>query len=450
MSIITNPSPLPAGAPELHPPLPAPAAPKRPKPWKLLLALVLAAAGVWTAYRLLNKPEQVQKGGAVTAIRTAKLTVGTLERVVRLAGETSARNFASITVPVMRGPDSRRDMVLIQLAKAGSFVRKGEQIAQIDAQAQQDHIDYVKSTIMQAEADIKKQRAQQAIDWDNLQQTLRVAKAELDQAKLDAQAAEVRTTIDQELLKLTVEEADARYKQLQADLATTQAIQKAELRILEITRDRHMLHRQRHENDIKRFTFRAPMDGLAVMQTFFRGGEMAQVEVGDEVHSGQSFMKIVDPSSMQVEASINQSESTEFRVGQPARVTLDAFAGLRFGGKVYSVGAMGVRGWRENYYIRNVPVRITIEGSDPRLIPDLSAAADVVVGRKDNVLVVPLEAVQSENGKNVVYVTKGNRFVPKEVELGLRNETQAAVLSGLEPGDTIALGQIPASSASLR
>lgn len=446
MSAIGNPSAAPAGVPVQRPPQPVPVEPKKRRRWPPLLVVLVLATGTLAAYWLHSRSRLLQRGTPVAVTRTAKVSAGTLERVIRLAGQTAAQNFASVTVPIMRGPESRREMTLIELADGGSYVRKGDVVAQIDAQDAQDHIDDVQSTVTQAASDIKKRRAEQLIDWGNLQQTLRIAKADLDQAKLDYSAAEVRTAIDQELLRLYVEEAEARYKQLQADLAFKQAVHKAELRILEITRDRHILHRDRHVGDLKRLTFRASMDGLVVMQTSFRGGELSQIQLGDQVRSGQTFMKIVDTSSMQVEAEANQAESNEVRVEQKATILLDAFPGLKFRGKVHSIAAMGVGGWRENYYIRRIPIRVSIEGSDPRLIPDLSASANVVVESKDNALMVPLEAVQRDGGRDVVFVKQGDRFERREVQLGLRNETHAEVLAGLGAGEEVALERPPAAS----
>ena len=105
------------------------------------------------------------------------------------------------------------------------------------------------------------------------------------------------------------------------------------------------------------------------------------------------------------------------------------------------MGAMGVGGWRENYYIRNIPVRVSIQNADARVIPDLSASADVSLGRKERVLVAPLAAVESEGGKNIVFVKQQNRFVPRQVELGARNYTQVEILAGLTDGDEVALGR---------
>jgi hypothetical protein len=367
--------------------------------------------------------------------------MGPLERVLRVSGTTSARNFTSITAPEMRGPDSGRNLVLMKLTGAGTVIKKGDLIAEIDAQPIKDHVADLDATVVQADADIKQRKAEQAIEMENLRQSARAAKADWEKAKLDNKAQEIRMPIDQELLKLSVEETEATFKQLQAELATLAEKQKAEIRILEYTRDRHAHHRDRHRRDITKFTVHAAIGGLLVMEPIWRAGDMGQIQEGDQLSPGQPFAKIVDTRSMQVEAQINQSESELVHVGQTARVNFDAFPGLHLSGKVQSVGAMGVGGWRENYYLRTIPVRIAIEESDSRVIPDLSASADVMLDRKDAVLIAPREAVEAEGSRHIVYVRRGDRFEPRDVRLGEGNNTQVEILAGLQAGDEIALEQ---------
>src|SRR5262249_22868898 len=126
-----------------------------------------------------------------------------------------------------------------------------------------------------------------------------------------------------------------------------------------------------------------------------------------------------------------------FRIGQEARVNLDAFPDLHFKGKVYSVGALAIGGWRQNYYIRNVPVRIEILGADPQLIPDLSASADGVVEQQSRALQVPLAALKDEKDAKVVYVKAANGFERRVVEVGSSNNLNAIVTSGLTDGDEV-------------
>ena len=224
------------------------------------------------------------------------------------------------------------------------------------------------------------------------------------------------------------------------DLNLKKASFAAEIKILEYTLERHTRHRDRHARDVEAFKMYAPMDGLVVMSPIWRGNEMGVVQVGDRVGPGQGFMKIVNTKSMQLEGIINQTESSEFRVGQNALVKFDAFPGMEFSAKVYSIGALAASASRSaSAYLRNVPIRIQIEGSDPRLIPDLSASADVVIEHAEGKPLVPRSALSTEHGKTIAYVKAGDTFEKREVSVGLQSDTHAVALAGLSTGDEVRL-----------
>jgi HlyD family secretion protein len=434
-SALTKPAPV-SPAPDKLSPVSIPPAPRQPESRKwLIVVVVLVLAGL--GYMVYTQTRPAVPASPVLQIRTAKLVAGPLDVSARVTGQTAARNFANITAPRLTGPESSRQMLIQKIAASGSWVKKGDIIAEMDATSARDHIDDVEDTVEQAKLDVNKRKAEQALDWENLQQTLRVAKSELDKARLDAQATEVRTVVDQELIKLAVDEAEARYKQSQADVLSQKAVHEAELRILQITYERHLRHVNRHKNDYLRYTIRAPMDGLVVLQQMFRGSEFSTIQDGDQVFPGQPMLKVVDPRNMQVEGVINQSESSRFRIGQRARVRLDAFPGTELEGKVASIGALAAGGWRNSFYIRNVPIRIQILGSDPKLIPDLSASAEVYIGREENASTLPLSAMQFKGDDAFVRVKKGEKFEPRQVEVGSRNFTHIAIKSGLQPDEEV-------------
>lgn len=405
---------------------------------KLLLLAVLAALVAGAAY-LLSGKTSLTKPASAPDQHIAVARRGNIEQTLRLTGQTSARKSVNMTAPMLRGPESNRSLVLMKLAKPGAHIKKGELVAQIDAQATRDHVDDVADNVKQADADIRKRKAEQEIEWETLQQTLRVAKSDMEKARLDAKTTGLLTEIERELLKLNVEETEARYQQLQKDLPFHKAAYDAEIRILEITKDRQKRHHDRHALDIEKFTIYASMDGLAVMQPTWRGGEMGQVQEGDQVSPGQLFMKIVNPASMQVEAKANQAESSQLRIGQRVVVRFDAFPGLQLNGHVYSIGALATGGWMQNNYIRSIPVNIQIEGSDPRVIPDLSASADVSLARANDVVTIPLSAIREHNGNSTVLAKAGDSFEERTVTLGIRSSTEVAVVSGLKAGDEVKL-----------
>lgn len=441
MSALSNPTPV-QQPPQRVSPVAVPVPPHKDGSWKGWLIFGLIVAATWAGYQFYLKPSQdaaAQKAAAVV-YRTAKVTVGPYLRTLRASGVTGARLYANITAPRLRGFESRSQMELLNVVKNGVWIKKGDTLAQIDPGYLVDHVDDIKSTIAQAELDVRKREAEQYVEMESLLQTLRVSKAQEDKARLDNQAAEVRTDVERELLKLSLEEAGARYKQSQLDVPQKKLIQSAEIKILGFTKERHVRHRDRHQNDIKAYTVISPMEGMVVLSSVFRGGgEGQQVQQGDQLNSGQPLAKIVNPSSMQIEGNVNQAEATDIRVGQKALIGLDAFPGLTFKGKVYSIGALAVGGWRQNYFIRNVPVRLSIEGADQRLIPDLSGFADVVIEEKDRATLVPLNAVYQEGSKNFVYVKQGEKWNKREVTLGSSNNTHAVAMSGLSGDEEVRL-----------
>lgn len=424
----------------------SPAASGRPEPprrsvWRRLLpfvALVALGGGILFFLNYMEKQKSQKAAAVATTYKTATVTRGNLNLQLRVNGFTSARDYVDIVAPRLRGRGMERGMNILKMAPGGSFIKEGEVVAELDAQTLKDRIDDELDTLHQRENNIKKQKVQQELDMENLRQTLRVAKADLDKALLDFRTTEVRTPVDQELLKLMVEEAEARYKQLLADVAQKEASQRAEMRMAEIDYEITKRDVERYNRDLERFVIRAPMSGMVVVQTINRpGGDQQQIQEGDTVNPGQPFLKIVNVSSMQVEATINQAESSHFRIGQEATVGLDAFPGAAFKARVHSIGALATMPGRQQYYIRNVPIRVQMLQFDQRVIPDLSASADVALESAENVLLVPASAVTVENGVSYVYVQGPKGFERREVKTGLNNGTLVAILEGVQEGEKV-------------
>jgi Cu(I)/Ag(I) efflux system membrane fusion protein len=158
-------------------------------------------------------------------------------------------------------------------------------------------------------------------------------------------------------------------------------------------------------------------------------------------------MQIVDPSSMVVNATVNQSDVQSLRIGQRARIRFDAFPGLELPGRLYLIGAITKAGGMRAQFKKDVVVRFQLERMDPRVIPDLSASADVILEEDDQAAVVaPLEAVQSYEGDGKAFVlVRGvqGQWERRQIELGLASLTHVAVRAGLKPGDVVAVDKPP-------
>jgi biotin carboxyl carrier protein len=389
---------------------------------------VAAAAGL-ALYLGAGRSAALRRAGRAARVPTVTVRWGNLDRTLAVAGQTTSPRYASVIIPVQRGR-ARGQLHLTRLASGGSVVRAGDVVAEVDTLTIKEQLDDLDDSISQWDADLRKRKAQQTVEWDSLNQTLRASRAKADKAAMDRETAPVRSVIDREILRLAQEEAEARYRQQRAALSLKRTSIDADLRVFQLGRERLLLRRDRMVKDFENYTFRAPMDGTVVMGTVHRAGSSnsEQYKLGDQVKPGQILMKIMETSSMQLACAVNQVESRLIQIGQRALVSFDAIPGLTFPGKVQEVGAMAVRGHRENYYVRTVPATVDIQGSDPRPIPDLTGEAEIPIDRQENVLVLPLEALF---------------FEKHEVEVGSRTNTHAAILSGLSADQVVATAVPP-------
>ncbi|HYM13471.1 MAG TPA: hypothetical protein VEU62_22215, partial [Bryobacterales bacterium] len=91
-------------------------------------------------------------------------------------------------------------------------------------------------------------------------------------------------------------------------------------------------------------------------------------------------------------------------------------------------------------YVKWIAARFAIDAKDTRLIPDLSAAADVIIRAESKALQVPREAIIEDHGKTYARVLRAEGAADKrEIHVGLRNNTNAVVLAGLRDGDEVVL-----------
>jgi biotin carboxyl carrier protein len=376
---------------------------------------------------------------AAPSVSTVRAIRGVIQNTRRLAGSISASRFLNVGAPVLQAPDTGRGLTLIFLAASGTRVKRGQIIAQIDSQDIRDHLQDVEASVSQGQLDIARRKAQLVAQMEGLNQRLRVAKATWERARQDARATPVKNPITQEMLRLAVEEYQEAYQEAARQIPLTEERQLADLKLYELSNEYDVRHLNRHLRDFERCSIRSPMDGMVVMQTAYRGGDLYQIEVGDRLSPGQPFMRVVDPASMQLDAVMNQTESEMVRLGQRATVRFDAFPEIVIKGRVQAVGALAIGGRRVNFNVRGVGVRVSLETVDPRVIPDLTASADVATSEPAGGLIVPREALSGSGGKTIVYVRQGDAFVPREVEIAGTTNTQAAVVSGIQEGEEIAL-----------
>jgi hypothetical protein len=334
-------------------------------------------------------------------------------------------------------------LTLQMVSKAGSFVKKGDVVAEFDRETMLQRLDDYKASVDQSEASYRRMQAEMNVTRESHAQSIRTAKGDLEKADLNLKTLPVASSMDAERLRLAREEADAQYRQLNGEVKYVEIGIAADQKIADIELQQTKLEFKRAETNIDRMIVKAPIDGLVVMQPMIRGGEFDQIKQGDQVPPGMGFMQIVDPRDMIVNANVNQVDAEKLRIGLKARVRFDAFPDLELPAHVYAMGTVAKASRSRPDWVKEMAVTLKLDRMDPRVIPDLSVSAEIVLESTEAAsTLLPREAVFYDNGKSFVYVrTQGGEFERRAVELGLSSFTQVAVKSGIKAGEVVALEQ---------
>lgn len=301
---------------------------------------------------------------------------------LRLTGKTQAVQARAILAPLLAGQQVST-LTITRMAPNGAHVKRGDLLAEFDRQAQLR--DFTDKQAQSSDENDKVLEAQAKEIADRAKDETDIVQAEdnLSKARLEMQKIDILSRIDAEKTRENLDEAEATLAQLKETFNLKRKAAQASIRILEIQRDRTretMLHAQANAALMQ---IRSPIDGIVVYNTIWKEGTMGEVQAGDQVRPGVPFMQVVDPAAMEVEVKVNQEDLLHLLPGQTARVYLDAYPDLVLHGQFESIDPMGQRGDFSSV-LRTFTATFSIQGNDPRLMPDLSAAVEISSDGHDN------------------------------------------------------------------
>ncbi len=243
--------------------------------------------------------------------RSVTVKRGNFRHSLRLSGTVGAVESYGVQAPRLSGQMTSSNMVITKIVRNGTQVRAGDVLAEFDRQSQ------LKSILdKQAEYDnlvqqIRKKQADHAAARAADETDLKGAEVDVQTARVDMRNNDVIPGYQAEINKANLAEAEAKLKQLKDTFALKREAQAAELRILEIQRDRAQMAVAHAQGNIEKMTVKSPMKGLAVLTPVNKGGRTSDLQEGDEVRAGQAIMTVVNPLEMQVTARVNQVDISE-------------------------------------------------------------------------------------------------------------------------------------------
>lgn len=188
----------------------------------------------------------------------------------------------------------------------------------------------------------------------------------------------------------------------------------------------------------------APISGTVTGLSLQPGAVLLAQSTTTGQASSQKIASIKTDAPVQIEVNLSEIDVTGVAIGDPATVTVDAFAGKTFTGTIISIDTIGTT----TSGVTTYPVVIGLDTEAPEILPNMAASASIITETKDNTLLVPSTSVQSQNGQNTVKVVKGGQTQSLSVEVGASSDSQTEILSGLSAGDEVVTNPAVSGSAS--
>jgi HlyD family secretion protein len=379
-------------------------------------ALIILGAAALVILVVLNLRPRGEKSVKVTV---EKAVPADLVSLVSASGEVKPKKNVNISAQIP-GRIVKIGVVEGQEVKAGDFLLRLD-ASQYEANADRDRAFIRASQAEQIKAEAQLQRNRSAYERQkNLFDNQLISKEQLDQAKTQLDIAEATSRA----IAFQIEQAQASLKSSLDNLGKT--------------------------------VFSAPIDGII---TSLRVEEGEVAIIGTMNNPGTVLMTLADLSVMEVEVEVDETDVVGVKLGQEAKVRVDAFPNDAFRGRVTEIGSSALQragvASTTTQEAKDFKVVVTLEDPEKKLKPGLSASADIVTAEKKNALAVPISSLvvrdkkaegaaaprsgTSEEEEGVFVVEDGRaKFMP--VKKGIMGELMIEVVSGLRDGQDVITG----------
>lgn len=355
----------------------------------------------------------------------------------------------------------------------GDSVRKGQVLARIYADIYALQRDEAASRVSQSNATV-----------DNSRASLDALKATLDQAQL-AYDRSKKLYDDKVISKSELEQTETALRSAQANYNAAQQ----NIKGLKASVQTSQVGLSKANKDLSRTTLVAPMDGVISSLKVKLGERVA----GNSFNVGTEMMTVADMSKIEVRVDVGENDIVKINIGDSADVEVDAYNNRKFKGVVTKIASSTTTTIGSSNDVTNYEVRIRLDKSsytdlDKKTFPfrpGMNASADIKTKRVDNVLAVPITAVnarvkgsdksmadkKNEEKKNkgdeaetmdnnsndnnndleeVVFVLQPDQTVKKVVVKSGIQDINYIEVSGIKAGDEVVIGPYSSISKTLK
>lgn len=389
-------------------------------------ALVIAIAGVSGAFG---------RSGGVDVPTTA-VVKGEFVDYMQVRGEVKAVRSIPLTAPSSAG-----ELQILELAKGGTNVKKGDVVVKFDPVPVKRTHDEKMSELKQAEEEIGKTEAQSNIQQQQAQQDLVKARYDVQRAELDATTQELLPRLEGEQKKVALASARERLREAERKLKAMRDVASAEIASKRQKRDKARMDVQQAARQLGALELVTPVDGVVTIMPNWRACcPPPEFKAGDRAWPGQVIVDVPDLATMRVTARLEEAERGRMQPGQKVVVRADAVPDRELTGRIDDISTLARIDFSNWPPQRNFDLIVQLDQTDPRLRPGMTTTVRVAVDTVPDAVLIPIRAVFEKNGRSVAYVARQRGgWDERIVQIARRGQEQLVVSDGVKPDERVAL-----------
>jgi len=392
---------------------------RAPRRWWVTALAIVAAVVVLAAF--------VTRRDDVVPVRTAEVEQGKIRSVISTNGKIEPVNNFEAHAPM---PASVRQV----LVKEGASVKKGQLLVVLNDADARTQAARAQTQLKVALADLA------AVQHGGNQEEVLSGESQLVKAQTERESAQRNLDALKRLAQQgaasegEVQDAQNNLARANAQLEflqqkKTKRYSNPEVARVEAQRDEAKAAYEAAQDILAKSNVHAPFDGIVYSLPIKQGGF---------VSTGDLLLQVADLRKVVVRAFVDEPDVARLTPGSSMEITWDAIPGRIWKSTVTAVpSTVRLRGSRNVGETTSV-----LDNSDYKLLPNVNVGVTIVAAEHDNVLVVPREAVRTDDSKPYVLQVVGHELKRRDVSTALSNLTQVEIKSGLSAKDVVAIGSV--------
>lgn len=349
-------------------------------------------------------------------------------------GEVEAIKSTNITAP--RISWRYGNLKITEMVKDGQEVQTGDTLLVFDPSEVLKGIIDAESSLEIAEAEFERMIAQQQSDMEDLRAGYEVTNISHQISKIRFESSVYESDIRKKEIQLNLDKAEIALERSKEQIENRLKIQNEEVKQKKLSIQRYIADLEEAHETLKQLFVISPSSGIAILER--NRSSNNKFQIGDQTWAGQSIIQLPDLSSLKATVQINEVDIAKINKNLKVEIKPDAFSDSIFTGRVGSIANLAVNKDRSSK-IKVFPVEILLNKTDKNLLPGLTVSCRIILDEIEDVLYIPLDALQIEGDRNYVFKKRGNSYDKVDIETGKNNTDYIVVTDGLKEDDEIAL-----------